>query len=121
MVWKIYFWVLTVLLVVLYVLTLSSSDVAVYYYLDVPVSVLGLVGLYGYAFKKRLVHANFWKVWFIIVVLWDIFFNLVLPARALIEMQDIIVLVICGAIIIPEYVALYLYGFRSRALWSSTV
>ena len=117
MAWKVYFWFLTAVLVALYALTFSQSAPAIYNYLDIPISLIALIGLYGYAFKKPIGHYNFWKIWLVAVVLWDISFNLVLPGRTVADPLNMAFFLIWSAIILPEYVALYLYGFRSQPLW----
>lgn len=120
MVWKIYFCCLTALLVVLYVITFSTPVKGIPTYLDVPISVVALVGLYGYAFKKRIGNDNFWKMWFFVIVLWDAFYNLVLPEWAVFQPVDLVAILIGYGIIVPGYLALYLYGFRSQPLWKDT-
>ena len=115
--WKIYFCILTGLLLVLYAITFSGSVMGVVHYLDVPISLVALVGVYGYAFKRPIGHHNFWKIWFCLIVLWDAFYNLVLPEPAVFQPADLVAILIGYGIIIPGYIALYLYGFRSQRLW----
>ena len=115
--WKIYFFILTGLLLVLYAITFSGPLEGVLHYLDVPISTVALVGVYGYAFKKPIGHHNLWKIWFFVIVLWDGFYNLIPPESAVFKPVDLVAILIGYGIIIPGYVALYLYGFRSQPLW----
>lgn len=124
--WKIYFCCLTLLLVTLYVLTFayflpnSSASMNIAHYLDLPISIVALVGLYGYAFRKRIGHPNLWKVWLVIIVLWDMFYNLVLSGWTHLELVDMVIFLLVYGILFPEYFALYMYGFRSGELWQKT-
>lgn len=124
--WKIYFCSLTLLLAALYVLSFTyflpnaSPSMKIAHYLDLPISVIALVGLYGYAFRKRIVHPNFWKVWLVVIVLWDMFYNLVLSGWTHLELPDMAVFFLAYGILLPEYFALYMYGFRSEELWQKT-
>ena len=124
--WKIYFYCLTLLLVSLYVLTFTyllpdtSAAMKIALYVDLPISIVALVGLYGYAFRKRIGHPNFWKVWLVVVVLWDMFYNLVLSGWTHLELQDMIAFLLAYGILFPEYFAIYMYGFRSGELWQNT-
>ena len=121
--WKIYFCCLTLLLAALYVLTFayflpnSSASMNIAHYFDLPISIAALVGLYGYAFRKRIGHPNFWKVWLVVIVLWDMFYNLVLSGWTHLARVDMIIFLLVYGILLPEYFALYMYGFRSDELW----
>lgn len=124
--WKIYFCCLTLLLVSLYVLTFtyflpnSSASMNIAHYLDLPISIVALVGLYGYAFRKRIGHPNLWKVWLVVIVLWDMFYNLFLSGWTHLELPDMVAFLLAYGILFPEYFALYMYGFRSGELWQNT-
>lgn len=115
--WKIYFFILTGLLLVLYAITFSGPLEGVLHYLDVPISMVALLGIYGYAFKRPIGHYNLWKIWFFVIVLWDGFYNLIPFKAAVFQPSDLVAILIGYGIIIPGYVALYLYGFRSQSLW----
>jgi hypothetical protein len=115
--WKIYFFILVGLLTAMYVLTFSTCAAAVYHYADILITLVTLIGIYGYAFRKPLVSRNFWKLWFGFFLLWDFLFNFVLPGWYWGELFDRLVLVAFLAMLIPAYLALYLYSFRSDTLW----
>ena len=90
------------------------------HYFDLPISIVALVGLYGYAFRKRIGHPNLWKVWLVVIVLWDMFYNLFLSGWTHLELPDMVAFLLAYGILFPEYFALYMYGFRSGELWQNT-
>ena len=123
MAWKTYFWILAALLAVKYAAILPMQA-AVYQYFDHPTPIVALAGLFGYAYKKQIIHANFWKIWFFLVLAWEAVYTIFLADWTVIEKHGLAVALaaklLSFAIIAPGYVALYLYGFRSRELWESS-
>jgi hypothetical protein len=121
--WKIYFWVILALLVAAY--AIDPTYFNFFDYLDIPVSFISVAGLFGYAYKKRIVHYDFWKIWLIVLIGWDIVYNYFLAGWIKIEeapMSSVLIDNMWGlSIFIPEYIALYLYGFRSKRLWEGEV
>ena len=77
--WKIYFWIFVILVLWGYS-GVFSENVTVYDYVDVPISIIGLTGFFGFAFKKRFLSPGFWKIWLFITFIWDIFYNYYLSA-----------------------------------------
>lgn len=76
---------------------------------DCIMSGLGLVGLFGYAFRWKLLIPRLWVICAIVLPVWDFVSNFVYevsPAGTVFAM----------AILIPEYVALWRYG-RSSEIW----
>ena len=87
-------------------------------WLDIPISIGALIGLYGFSYQRRIGQGKFWQNWFYGIILWDILFIFYLsesPFELESETEGLIFL----ALAIPWYIALYLYGFRSDNLWKS--
>ncbi len=128
--WKIYFWVLTGILILTYS-DIFFNDPIVYDFIDLPITITAMVGLFGYAYKKCIAHAGLWRKWFFIIIVWDLLYNLYfrvdLLKEATVHEQPlplafwIILFLVASVIILPEYIALYLYGFRSKQLWDEKV
>jgi hypothetical protein len=101
---------------------LQAADV-----LDLLISATSLAGLVGYAFQRCFGAARFWRQWLPLAVTWDALYEIVLT-RAGIAGQlpdpnavpsDFADLVIVVVLLVPVYVGLYRYGYRSDALWSA--
>jgi len=118
MFWKIYAILLTVILVTAYVIVFVGG-VQTLHYVDLPISIIALVGLYGFAFQVKLVNIWIWRVWLGIVVAWDMYYNFYDAISSAPEFSPLIIggIVVAIGIIIPEYIALFLYGFRSHSIW----
>jgi hypothetical protein len=122
--WKIYFVVFAIILLRFF-LYIPFSHNSVYDLIDVPISIITLVGLYGYSFKKRILLRRFWAYWLFITVVWrfsyTFFFSLTFIYTHFFDIRAFFVFfvffLIPIIIRIPLYIALYLYAFRSKDLW----
>jgi hypothetical protein len=121
--WKIYFVALVIFFVWSYI-GIFSDRVTAYDYLDIPFTVISMTGLYGYVFKKCFLYSGFWKMFLFIIIIWDFLYNYYSASKVdLSEVGEaapilLVIAVLVGlCIILPAYIALYLYGFRSKDLW----
>jgi len=120
MLWKIYAWFLAIVLAAAYG-AIIWEGLEVRDAIDIPISLIAVIGVFGYAYKRRIVSEDLWRVWFFVIIGWDIFNSLVLEdftefdEFTAIEISIGIIFVLI--LIIPEYIALFLYGFKSETLW----
>lgn len=120
MAWKIYFFFYSILLVLSYLAGWGGRWI-VYDYLDIPMQIVLLSGLYGYTFKKRIGSVGFWRKWLPFIIIWDL-------AGLLIHYEPSqdnegavlmgITIYVLYLIIIPAYLAIYFYGHKSEELWN---
>ena len=110
MIWKLYLWLFTSLIAASWI-QLGFVELTVHDMIDFPLTALGLLGLFGYAYRRQIGIATIWRVLAVVLLVWNVYYNLHEwptlreSAKAL-------------AVAAPCYVALVLYGYRSRALWS---
>jgi hypothetical protein len=85
--------------------------------LDIAVTAVGIVGLFAYAYRRPLLKRRFWALWALVLPSWDLLFNFVLYRQA---QHGVGTLGKALSLIpfVPEYVALWLYGFKSASLWA---
>lgn len=89
---------------------------------DYTTWIISLTGVFGFAYSKPLVHKRLWQTWLPLAIAWDL---ATLARQHLSDMSEtepvslVFVLVVVGVLFVPEYVALYLYGYRSDSLWSA--
>jgi len=118
--WKIYFWFLLVVVGFLFggFLVQGLDMIKI---LDFPISLVSLAGLFGYAYHVSIGESLFWKAWLPVVFVWDVstnfLWNGVFGFHGLDRLEVIAVIAVFYAIFMAEYVALFLYGFRSEAIW----
>lgn len=110
MIWRVYAWALLLLLVVTW-FGLIGADIRAIDLIDIPVSIVGLIGVFGFAYRTPVFRALVWRTWFVLQPVWDIAYNLV-GGDGDVKRAAIVI-----AIAAPGYVALFLYAYRSRALW----
>lgn len=135
--WKIYFWLFTAAMIILTGLSIAES--LDFYVLDegdplldepwnwldwIDTLVLGisLVGLFGIAHQKTIGKQSFWRKWFVFLLIFDIAITVHEYDPSLFDTQEPLGLMITFsifiALILPFYIALYLYGY-SDSLWNS--
>ena len=123
--WTVYFWISALLVVGSAIarvyLYFTREIVTVYDLIESLVSVIAIVGLFGFAYQTPLATPAFWKVvWFFLVLTWiGSFF-----AAKNVEMIESVGLAKGSAIIalvsilgVPTLVGLFFYSFRSAILW----
>lgn len=122
--WKIYFWILLILLLIAYSAILMAMP-SVWDFIDPIFSLIALAGVFAYGYKKKLFSANFWRIWLLVIISWDLTYNILLTdylgvaqqLRSITEEETFYEELFSWVLIIPEYIALYLLGFKSVALW----
>jgi len=125
--WKVYFFFWLVLsssiIWVPYVLPGEIEPWGIFEYVEVVLMPVGVLGLYGFAFSRGFGKAAYWKLIFLVIVVVDFGY----PKVCLIEEWPTFIeemgsefapfLLFGFAAVIPFYVALYLYGWRSESIW----
>lgn len=123
MAWKIYFWILLLLLLLSYAAIFTGAP-SIWDVFDIIISLAAITGLFAYAYKKKVLTAKFWSITFLVIIAWDLTYNLVLSeylgvaqnisgSRDASPIQTLVGL----ALVMPEYIALYLLAFKSDTLW----
>lgn len=123
--WKIYFWVLLVLLGSGLLLIFSTAPFQPLDAVDLGATGIAFVGLFGYAFSRTILTRQFWVVWLPVQIVWDacVAFFLVpmglLYATSMVEETSLLEDAINYAFIAPMYLSIFLYSSRSPDLWKS--
>ena len=111
--WKIYSWFFLLVIVAGYTEALITEQKTILFFLDLIITINCLAGLFAYTYKIKLVSANFWKIFFVLAIMWDLIYNTILQNITL----PIVVVLLIIAICLPTYIALYLLGFKSANIW----
>jgi hypothetical protein len=109
--WKVYFIIFVLSLFLTEVYLKLYSGFKLHEYLDLPLSVLALVGLFGLAFGKKILSANFWKIYFFVYLVWDTSFLFINPYISSSKFNFTTSL-FAFIVMLPLYVGLYFYGFK---------
>ena len=125
--WKIYFWLIVCVSVWGLNYTLSHENSGLIEIIDIPMTLIATIGLFGYVFSKRIYKQSFWIYFFGIYLA----FCLVHPFLSEIEFVpddpelsatenkfiNIFALVFGILFSLPSYIGLLLYGLPSNKLW----
>lgn len=134
--WKFYFWVITPLMVAGTGLAIAESlgfllDEGDPFFdepwtwldwLDTFIISVSLIGLFGIAYQKTIGKQIFWKRWFVFVIIFDIAYIINDYRNGIYGTEDMwrpeIVFPLLIIIVLPYYIGLYLYAFKSDAVWN---
>ena len=133
--WKFYFYLAIILIIIEF-----SLRVVVSYFiagepyfspknqLDLTVKVICLIGLYGFVFKRKIISQVFWIIIFIAIIPYDVWciYSEIMLEEMLNKncLSTSSVLDFLGEftffflLSLPFYIALFLYGFKSKDIWS---
>jgi len=120
--WKIYFFILSFLLLIAY-FDIFRSGATLFDFVDVIISLIALLGLFGYSFQRKIYNVRLWRTWLFVIVIWDVVYNLLLTHTvgvAQIQIKlSLVEYMLTMLIILPEYIALFLYGYKSPNFWKA--
>jgi hypothetical protein len=105
--WKVY--VIFIALLSLPLFLGGSSGGGAEFAIDSSLLVVQLIGLFGFAWSKRIFPALFWKVFFPICAAWNL-------GHAFLTVRDISGLILT-AIYLPTLIGTYMYAFKREHLW----
>ena len=116
--WKIYFWFILIFSVLAY---LAQGLPRTWEVVDILVMALAIIGLATFCWKKKVFGELFWKVFLVVFLAWNVFYQYFLPRLQeppdLVELPQPIVATIEFITFIPLIVALFFYGFKKTELW----
>ena len=127
--WKMYF-VLFVCLNVLGVgILFSEENFGIIEIIDLPMTLISIIGLYGYVFSKRIHKQSFWFSFFWVYLVFSFVYLFLSEIEFLAddpELSDaenkflnIFVIVTMIPLILPAYIGLLLYALPSNKLWKN--
>jgi hypothetical protein len=111
-VWKIYLWLAMITYAGVTVHTGLRASPSLW--VEVAITLVAFIGLYGYAYSRRVGKALLWKAWLFVLICWDL-----VSAFMHAKMLSVLILVPFLWFFVPLCVALYRYGFRSPTLWEA--
>ena len=85
---------------------------------DMVFSVVGLIGLFAFAYRKRILRRWLWVAWAALLPVWDVLFSFVLH-KSPGETAGPVATALPLLLVVPEYVALWRYGLSSKDIWRS--
>lgn len=86
-------------------------------YADFAISMVGFAGYIAFSYDYKIIGSWFWKIWFFIMIGWDIYINIFSPVADISSRASINNLIITYMILLPEYYGVFKYGFKSSELW----
>jgi hypothetical protein len=122
--YKWYFCIFLVAMVAVYIDICANNKAIAFDYIELPVSLVGVFGLFGYAFKRHIFNSWTWKIYLIFIIIWDIVGFFVYPHGQIVGESSltgkIVTMIFLIGFILPYYTALYLYGYKSKHFWNKT-
>ena len=111
MIWKAYF--LLVIISQIYAM-FDLGFGRIWEIIDLPISLLSYVALFGFCWKKPILKPIFWKVFLFILIAWNIvyFFFIPLPEKYATAVPQFFLAITMSILYAPILIALYLYAFK---------
>ena len=109
-IWNIYAWPLTLLLVISFFMAVDKP--VLLFVIDTLLSILALTTLHLHIWEKKLLSTWFWKIFAFVFLAWDFILNILLEPLRSGEPFDSTLLIV-PVILLPLYIALFRYGFRN--------
>ena len=135
--WKIYSVIVSFLLILSYIPFSGYRYRTIYSTLDMPITIITLVGLCGYAFKKTWLKKEFWRYWFFAAIIWHFLYFYYLRTLLVLSSfkftrlpifrigklsgPDLEYFLFPTLFFIPIFIGLFFYAFRSSELWESKI
>ena len=122
--WKVFFWIEFIVLVNYIVfLALDSTVPTLMLAYELSAYSVILLGIFGYAYNKRIRTQNFWKLILPLAVIFDVYYLIFDEPWSFESSQEMFFLRgVLAVVILPfyvfQYVALYRYGFKAAEIWS---
>ena len=128
-IWKIYFILLVCLTALGAGFIFSEENFGIIEIIDIPMTLISTIGLYGYVFSKRIHKQSFWFSFFWVYLVFS-FVNPFLSEIGFLaddpELSDaenkfvnILTIVTMIPLILPAYIGLLLYALPSNKLWKN--
>ena len=113
--WKIYCLAVAVVLVIVYAVVLTAAFRPLHL-VDIALTFASFAGLYGYAFRQRVLWVSVWRVQCFLFPGWEIVMNFYF-SRSTAGISGSIAVSVLMLFFVPEYLALWRYGYRSPEIW----
>jgi hypothetical protein len=116
--WKVYAYAVVALQ--LFGLYYGLAEIDAIRALDYSVTVVGVVGLFGFAYRRPILERWFWRPWSLLNPAWDFAMGAWVYPRENPQFarETAMVYFVLMLLFVPEYVALIRYGYFSPELWS---
>lgn len=123
MLWRIYFFALLVLNAPTYLLQSYARQWEVF---DALFFLLSCVGLFGQVWGKYLIGRRFWQVFVPVFVIWNVFYNYLIPPSpynaafftAKLGWSPPTIAMIHMLTLLPALHALWVYAYESAGFWN---
>jgi len=127
--WKIYFFIITALTLFGFMEMVSYEGFGIAEIIYILTSAIGIIGLYGYVFSKRLFKRSFWLYFLAVFIICNIAYPFITDAVIFPEFEELspaenkflILFAIIFSFVVSFLgnVGLLLYGLPSNKLWKS--
>jgi hypothetical protein len=122
--WKVYFgFIMALLGAVIWSDFVHGKPLGVVDVIDYLAASFSLVALYGFAFSKAILQKHVWRLVLPAVICWDLYLigkDYIQNDGSLDVWFSALLTGVMLLLLAPLYVAIYLYGYRSEALWKES-
>jgi len=121
--WKIYFFIIVALTVFGYLSLFSSPGAGYTEYLSAAVSIVSLLGLFGYVFCRTILRPGFWLAVLVVSLVYGVAYEHLTGIDLSAGMDDdtyLLTQIFSWTFSIPFYIALFLYSRPANPIWNNS-
>jgi hypothetical protein len=121
--WRVLFWLYAPLLSISIIALVFIDQTNSFDYIDMLVSSIIAIGLFGYSYSKKIGSRTIWKTLFFILPLWFVFYEIIVPFILEIprygEPTQVDYFLLFNILYIFVLIFIYQYAFKSDHLWDN--
>ena len=120
--WKVFFWLLLILEALSITAYINDPAESVFeMLLEIAIYSAILVGMFGFAYDKKILSQGIWKIVLPIGLAYDIYVLIDIVGSSspqTLYLTTVSMVVIVFPVMLFQYIALYKYGFKSTDIWN---
>lgn len=120
--WKIYFWIVAVLLLLSFVIAIVvENKSSVLLAVDISLGLIAIAGMYGYVYQIRILKQKFWRLYFPFMIVWELLYSIVYNTffnySGSINLRYIAGMSFAYLLVMPMFLSLYRYSYSLKEFW----
>ena len=116
--WKIYAWLISILFVTANISDPEISNISDIEILRKIISIILILGVFCFAYRKVLFSQQFWKILFVVAVIDELWGVVEYKSEFELSVVLVISFILTYGILLPSFIAVYRYAFKLDELWA---
>jgi hypothetical protein len=86
---------------------------------SIGIMVLAIIGVFGFAYQRAVLHKALWRVFFVVILVWQVGYPITSMFTVPVSLTGLHIPlnVTIAILLLPQYVALFLYAWTHQSYW----